>query len=80
MLLNREPRNSIQIFLNQVKQIRIPRPKYSGSSGTSGSLKMPREEPPRDYDLVDLTKNCRQETQKAQMDADDLQRAFQEKL
>jgi hypothetical protein len=64
---------------NQVKQIRIPRPKYNSSSSSSGSLKIPREEPPRDYDL-DLTKNCRQETQKSQMDAEDLQRAFQEKL
>lgn len=62
----------------QVKQIRIPRPKYNSSSSSS-SFKIPREEPPRDYDL-DLTKNCRQETQKTQMDADDLQRAFQEKL
>lgn len=62
-----------------MKQIRIPRPKYSGGSSSSGSFKIPREEPPRDYDL-DLTKNCRQETQKSQMDADDLQRAFQEKL
>jgi hypothetical protein len=63
----------------QVKKIYIPRPKYS--SPRDATYKIPREEPPRDYDLsLDLTKNCRQETQKSQMDADDLQRAFQEKL
>jgi hypothetical protein len=59
----------------QVKQIRIPRPKYSSSS-SSGKIH-PREEPPRDYDL-DM-KNCRQETQKFDASVE-LQRAFQEKL
>ncbi|CRL06433.1 CLUMA_CG019536, isoform A [Clunio marinus] len=66
-------------WLTDVKQIRIPRPKYNNVSASSSPCKIPRDEPPRDYDL-DLTKNCRQETQKAQMDAEDLQRAFQEKL
>ncbi|KAL7048623.1 hypothetical protein ACKWTF_003425 [Chironomus riparius] len=64
-----------------VKQIRIPRPKYSSSNGSSTLKSLIPREPPRDYDL-DLTKNCRQETQKSQgmMSAEEMQRAFQEKL
>ncbi|CAO1332647.1 unnamed protein product [Diamesa serratosioi] len=61
-------------WLTDVKKIQIPRPKYNSSS----SRPRPRE-PPLDYDL-DLTKNCRQESQKSQMNTDDLNRALQEKL
>jgi len=66
-----------------VKQIRIPRPKYCSSSSTNVlkcGLNVPKD-PPKDYDLqLDLTKNCRQETQKTQIIMDEMQRAFQEKL
>ncbi|KAG5678313.1 hypothetical protein PVAND_007999 [Polypedilum vanderplanki] len=69
-------------WLTDVKQIRIPRPKYNSNS-SSNALKnlIEKNLPPRDYDL-DLTKNCRQETQKSSsiMDAENLQHAFQEKL
>lgn len=62
-----------------MKQIRIPRPKYSSSNSNAfKNLIIPRE-PPRDYDL-DLTKNCRQETQKTHQIIEDLQRNLQEKL
>jgi hypothetical protein len=63
----------------QIKAIKIPRPKYNSSNGTHHALKnlIIPQDPPRDYDL-DLTKNCRQETQKTHME--DLQRNLQEKL
>lgn len=67
----------MEAWLSDVKQIRIPRPKFGANTSPTRNARMPRE-PPRDYNTSDDPIPIR--NVKLQNETEDLRQALQEKL
>jgi len=67
----------MEAWLSDIKQLRIPRPKFGSNISPSQKNRGPRE-PPRDYNTSDDDNSSR--NLKLQSDTEDLRQAIQEKL
>lgn len=68
----------METWLVDIKQLRIPRPKFGGSTSPQRG-RNPRE-PPRDYNTNDDMPSATDRNLKHQTDTEDLRQALQEKL
>lgn len=66
----------MEAWLSDVKQIRIPRPKFGVSNSPTRNSRMPRD-PPRDYNTGDESGSA---NRKHQSDTEELRQSLQEKL
>ncbi|KAJ6648773.1 hypothetical protein Bhyg_04004 [Pseudolycoriella hygida] len=69
-------KDEMEAWLSDVKQLRIPRPKFGSNVSPSRKNRGPRE-PPRDYNNEDENTN---RNLKLQSETEDLRQAIQEKL
>ena len=69
----------MEAWLSDVKQMRIPRPKFGSTTSPTRPSRIPRE-PPRDYCLSDDSQTSQSQSLKLQNETEELRQALQEKL